>query len=162
MNEESPSWEVDEEFDAIDSNVDFDAEENLELLHRKKILIIEDCHTQQKLYEHMLKKLSTEVSLVETGDEAVELLKNDQFDYDAIILDYFMPGLNGMETAKALRELGYTAPIIGMTANYDEVDKYKWFIAGCDVILKKPITREQFIKHLSYSFALNHNGQSNE
>jgi CheY-like chemotaxis protein len=145
MNEASPSWE---------EEIDFDSEENQVFLVGKKILIIDDCPDQQLLYQFILKKLSKDVDIVDSGAGAINILQKNDVEYDAIILDYFMPDMNGLETAIALRDCGFTSPIIGMSANYEEVDKYGWFVAGCDAILKKPINREQFIKHLSYCFAL--------
>ncbi len=145
MSEASPSWE---------EAIDFDSEENQIYLEGKKILIIDDDQDQQLLYQFILKKLSADVDIVDSGADAIHILQEKHIEYDAIILDYFMPDMNGLETALALRDSGFTSPIIGMSANYEEVDKYGWFVAGCDVILKKPINKEQFVKHLSYCFAL--------
>lgn len=141
-------------------NVEFDAIENRQFLKGKKILLVEDSRTQGKYYRQMLKDLSAEVHVVETGEDALEYIRDKEHHCNAIIMDYFMPGMNGKESASAIRKTGYKSPIIGMTANYDEVNKYEWFVSGCDAILKKPITAEQFIKHLSYSFALSSENDS--
>jgi CheY-like chemotaxis protein len=65
-----------------------------------------------------------------------------------IPMDMMMPNMNGFEATKALRNEGFTTPIIALTANAMKSDKDKCIEAGCDGYLSKPIDRDQMAKKI--------------
>ena len=59
--------------------------------------------------------------------------------YDAILMDYVMPKMNGPDATRALREFRYTGPIIGLTGNALDQDKTFFINAGATDVLIKPL-----------------------
>uniref|UniRef100_UPI0025E83199 response regulator n=1 Tax=uncultured Caulobacter sp. TaxID=158749 RepID=UPI0025E83199 len=62
--------------------------------------------------------------------------------YDLILMDLRMPGLSGVQAAKALRAKGVAAPIAALTADAFDEDKRACLAAGMDDFLVKPLTQE--------------------
>jgi len=59
--------------------------------------------------------------------------------FDAVLMDYVMPVMEGPEAARRMRELGYTGLIVGITGNVLLADK-DWFVKqGADLVLTKPV-----------------------
>ena len=88
---------------------------NLSLLNNINILIVEDNLINQMLVKHALSKLNTVADIAETGTQALELMKTKS--YDIILMDIFMPELDGYQTTEIIRnELKLNIPIIAMTA----------------------------------------------
>jgi CheY-like chemotaxis protein len=86
-----------------------------------KILLVEDNPDFAKLVELFLRKHSSEEFLVtwkENGQEALtELSRNPS--YDVILMDYFLPGQNGLEVTRAMQQRGIRTPVIFLTVNKD-------------------------------------------
>ena len=100
-----------------------------------KILVVDD---EKLLVKGIKFNLETEGYQVETafdGLEAVELAKSGNF--DLIILDIMMPGLDGLEACMRIREFS-TVPVIILTARDDNVDKVMGFEYGADDYVTKP------------------------
>jgi CheY-like chemotaxis protein len=58
--------------------------------------------------------------------------------FDAILMDFVMPVMDGPTATKLIRTLGYTSPIIGCTGNTLDVDRQRFVENGCDRIIGKP------------------------
>jgi len=100
-----------------------------------KILVVDD---EKLLVKGIKFNLENEGYQVETGSnglEAVELARNGNF--DLIMLDIMMPGLDGLEACMRIREFS-TVPIIILTARDDNVDKVMGFEYGADDYITKP------------------------
>jgi len=91
----------------------------------------------------LLEGLGLEVTIAADGAEAVEKALTHPF--DLIFMDIQMPGMNGYEATRTLRERGVRVPIVALTANAMVGDDEKCFAAGCDSYLPKPIDREELI-----------------
>ncbi len=119
-------------------------------LRDKKILLAEDSPDNAYLICHYLKSVEIEVDAVNDGLMAV---KNFQLkNYDLILMDIQMPGMDGLEATRKIRELGYTNPIIALTAHALPAETQKSLQAGCNAHLTKPISKlvliEALIEHL--------------
>ena len=79
--------------------------------------------------------------IVDNGKEAVE--KARQGSFDLILMDIQMPGLNGLEATKQLREEGITTPIAALTAYTMPEDRAKCMAADCDDYISKPIDQNE-------------------
>jgi CheY-like chemotaxis protein len=74
----------------------------------------------------------------ESGFAAIEKVKNGNV-YDIIFMDYMMPKMDGVETTKILREMGYTNPIVALTANAVAGQAEIFLESGFDDFISKPI-----------------------
>ena len=114
------------------------------------VLLAEDCEDNRALITHYLKKAGVKVSLAENGQEALEMVSNDNF--DVILMDMQMPVLDGHEATKLLRERGCQIPIVALTAEAMKHHINDCLEEGCSDHLAKPFHRNQLIemvrKHL--------------
>ena len=108
------------------------------------ILIAEDNKTNQKLAMKMMTKMGHKVEIAENGQEAVDAVKNREF--DLIFMDMQMPVMDGLEATKEIRESGIKTPIIALTANAFNTDKENCFAAGMDDFTTKPLNRSAILE----------------
>ena len=101
------------------------------------ILVVDDDNAVRQVTVEMARDLGCEVAQASGGEQALALI--DKLTPKLILLDYAMPGMNGLQLARALRERGTTAPIALVTgyAELSEVDIASSELAG---LLRKPFT----------------------
>jgi CheY-like chemotaxis protein len=101
------------------------------------ILIVDDDNAVRQVTVEMARDLGCEVAQASGGDQALALI--DKLTPKLILLDYAMPGMNGLQLARALRERGVTAPIALVTgyAELSEADVAAGELSG---LLRKPFT----------------------
>ncbi len=107
-----------------------------------KILLVEDNKVNQKLVVLMLEKLGYACTVLDNGQEAINLLKKDPEAFDLIFMDMQMPILDGVETTKIIKSdiKQVKATIVAITANAFIEDRQKCFDAGMEDFISKPIT----------------------
>jgi CheY-like chemotaxis protein len=101
----------------------------------KRILLVENSRTALAALTQQLTDAGYEVDGVRMGTEALEKAK--QGPYFAIIMDLFMPQMNGYEAAKALRDGGDKTPIFAFSASQDPRDKKRALEAGMTAFVQK-------------------------
>ncbi|HVT85031.1 MAG TPA: PAS domain S-box protein [Chitinophagaceae bacterium] len=107
-------------------------------LSDKKILVVEDNETNQKVIFHMLKNFGLDIRIVNNGKEAIKILE-EGCRFDLIIMDLQMPEMDGFETTKYIRQqLKLKIPIFAMTASALRNEKAKCFELGMNEYLTKP------------------------
>ncbi len=127
-------------------------------LFGKKILIVEDNITNQKVIYHQLLKGGLEPDLADNGKDAIKLIEGG-FTYDLVIMDLQMPEMNGFETTEYIRKtLKMDIPIIAMTASALRNEKERCLAIGMNEYLTKPFVPEDLFKQLR-RFLLNKNGE---
>ncbi len=105
----------------------------------KNVLVVEDNIVNQHLVKHTLSGFLTTVTIAENGQKAIELIKTNSYDF--VLMDIFLPDINGYETASIIRnELNLEMPIIAMTASILTEEKNKCLAAGMNGCLCKPFT----------------------
>lgn len=111
-----------------------------------KILIIEDEKSIQRIIEYDLKQLNYNVDSAFDGLEGYNLAKVNT--YDVILLDIMLPGMNGMDICRKLREEGNTSYIIMLTAIDDEYNVIKGFDIGADDYVTKPFSPRELLARI--------------
>jgi diguanylate cyclase (GGDEF)-like protein/PAS domain S-box-containing protein len=109
-----------------------------------KILIVDDNEINLMLFQRLLDEKGVEVHAVDSGQQAVELAKT--IDFAFILLDVQMPGMDGFETARAIRELkrDNPPPVVFATAiHQDEEHVRQGYEAGAVDYLFKPVDPQQ-------------------
>ncbi len=106
-------------------------------------LIVDDSLPVRIQMNEALKPFTSRVDVAETGEEALDLI--NQNTYDIIFLDIILPGIDGYEVCKAIKEgKGKDTPVILLTGNSSPADRIKGNLSGCDTYLIKPISQMIF------------------
>ena len=102
-----------------------------------RILVVDDIKTNLSVAEGLLLPYKTHVDLALSGEDAIEAVKKNH--YDLLFMDHMMPGMNGVEATKLIRESAKDLPIIALTANAVSGVKEMFFENGFNDFLSKPI-----------------------
>ena len=103
-----------------------------------KVLVVED---ERLIAQALQRGLEAEGYVVDTADRGDDgLWKATEFDYDAVILDVMLPGVNGYSICRQLRERKITTPIMMLTAKDGEFDQAEGLDLGADDYLTKPFS----------------------
>lgn len=112
-----------------------------------KIIVADDEARIRKLVSDFLKESGYEVIEAEDGDETYSLFCRYRDSIDLIILDIMMPGLNGWEVCKKIREIS-AVPVIMLTARSEEFDELTGYEAGIDDYVTKPFSPTILVKRV--------------
>ena len=113
------------------------------------ILIVDDHPVNLLVAELIVKKFGAKVTTARSGGEAISLVKNSEGDeYDLVLMDIQMPGLDGYQTTKELRRLKYRKPIIALSANAFDDDVRSSLSSGMNDHLQKPYTKEKLFQKI--------------
>jgi two-component system copper resistance phosphate regulon response regulator CusR len=108
-----------------------------------KILIVEDDRTVGEYVRRGLEEQQYQAELIDDGAEALTLVSGGK--YDLVVLDLRLPGMNGVEVVRTLRDRGVTIPILILTAQ-DSIDtKVQALRAGADDYVTKPFAFEELL-----------------
>ncbi len=115
---------------------------DLKALH---VLIVDDNETSREILKHFLNSFNFQVDMAESGQEAIQLLEqkgNDNF-YDLILMDWKMPGLDGIETTRIIRQNKKIShlPLVILISAYGKME-IKKAAKGVEFssLLSKPVT----------------------
>ena len=107
-----------------------------------KILIVEDDEGSAVLITIAVRKFGKEVIKVRTGIEAVEACRNNP-DFDLVLMDIKMPGIDGYEATRQIRQFNKDVVIIAQTAYALTGDREMAIEAGCNDYITKPIKKDK-------------------
>ena len=115
------------------------------------ILLAEDHPINQKLIVSLLGKKGHQVTLVNNGEEVMDILSRE--DFDVVLMDVQMPDMDGLEATRKTRDVSsdvkrHEIPIIALTARAMKEDKEKCIEAGMNDYIPKPLRREELFRAL--------------
>ena len=116
---------------------------SMEPVPHTRVLLVEDNRANQMVIKCILENAQLDVTLAANGEEALIAVQKQQ--YDIILMDISMPGMDGMEATKAIRQLDHDArnlPIVALTAHAFADDRKRFIAAGMNDHLSKPINRD--------------------
>ena len=111
-----------------------------------RILIVEDEAKLAALLRRGLREEGLAADVAHTGDDAVWMARATQ--YDAIVLDVMLPGVDGFGVCRRLREAGTWAPVLMLTARDAVEDRVTGLDAGADDYLTKPFSFAELLARL--------------
>lgn len=115
-----------------------------------KILIVEDEETIADLEKDYLELSGFEVEVANDGDSGLE--KALQEEYDLLILDLMLPGVDGFEICRKVRDEKNT-PIIMVSAKKDDIDKIRGLGLGADDYMTKPFSPSELVARVKAHLA---------
>lgn len=104
----------------------------------KKILVVEDEERMRRLIRDYLIKYGYKVVESEDGIDALEVFAKEQ--PDLVILDWMIPGIDGVEVCNEIKNNSTTTPVLMLTAKSEEEDELEGLKFGADDYMKKPFS----------------------
>lgn len=108
--------------------------------------MVEDEKNLAESLVKLLERQKYQAEAVFDGETGLTYAMSGQ--YDAVVLDVMLPGLNGFQIATALRKKGSDIPILMLTARDDVTDKVRGLDSGADDYLTKPFTSEELLARM--------------
>ena len=106
----------------------------------KRILVCEDEDVIRDFVVINLKRAGYDVCDVGCGEDALRVFEEEHGNFDIVLLDIMMPGIDGFTVCKKLREKSSTIGIIMLTARTQEMDKVSGLMFGADDYITKPFS----------------------
>ena len=116
----------------------------------KRVLIIEDETAIAELEKDYLELSDFEVTIAGDGVEGLGMALEDE--YDLVILDLMLPGMDGFEICKSIREEKNT-PILMVSAKRDDIDKIRGLSLGADDYITKPFSPSELVARVKAHIA---------
>ncbi|KZS89929.1 hypothetical protein SISNIDRAFT_416127 [Sistotremastrum niveocremeum HHB9708] len=117
-----------------------------------RVLLVEDDAVSRRLSSKFLQVFGCTIDVAVDGEGAVNKMNLEK--YDLVLMDIFMPKLDGVTATTMIRQFDHMTPIISMTSNSNPDDVMLYFSRGMNDILPKPFTKENLLgmleKHLMH------------
>jgi len=123
---------------------------NRQTFPMKQILVVEDDRDIAQLLQMHLTDTGCEVTLAADGNQGYTYLLNHQ--YDLVILDIMMPGMDGFELCKKIRARENYTPVLMLTARSSELDRVLGLELGADDYLTKPFSIRELLARVKAIF----------
>ncbi len=122
--------------------------DNAPPLQGMRILLVEDNAVNQLVAQHLLTSIGIDLTTVENGQEAVDIIIEQPF--DLVLMDIQMPVMDGYEATRTIRQRlpDNPLPIIAMTANAMREDRDRALAAGMNDHIGKPINHDELLQKL--------------
>jgi CheY-like chemotaxis protein len=116
----------------------------------KTVCVVDDANAMQKLGTKLLQGLGMDVCSARNGYEALQVIQANS--PDACFVDIEMPEMNGLQLVSILRNSKQyaTLPIAVLSGNSSPFDRQKGLLAGADLYLTKPFTKEMLSQALAH------------
>lgn len=118
----------------------------------KRILVVEDEDVIRDFEVINLKRSGYEVVDVPSGEEAMLVFDRNPYYFDVALLDVMMPGIDGFEVCRRMREKNQSIGIIMLTAKSQEMDKVNGLMLGADDYVTKPFSPMELVARVDAVF----------
>ena len=115
-----------------------------EAMPHGSVLVVDDVQVNLYVAHGLLSFYQLDIETCSSGQDAIDKIQKGKA-YDIVFMDHMMPGMNGTETMRAMRKLGYNQPIVALTANALIGQAEEFIKNGFDGFISKPIQT----KHLN-------------
>lgn len=115
--------------------------ENTRDWSNKTILVVEDDKFNSLIIQNFLSKTKAKVVTAINGEQAIEQARANNPDF--ILMDLKMPGMNGFEATRKIKEFLPNTVVIAQTAFVTDADREEAFNAGCSEFITKPLSSEK-------------------
>jgi signal transduction histidine kinase/CheY-like chemotaxis protein len=119
----------------------------------KKILVVEDNKINQMITKKMVENKGIVCELVDNGEDAIELVRHNN--YDLVLMDVHLPGINGTEATQDIREFNPQIPIVALTAISLNENREMLLSYGIDDVITKPFNPDNFYKIIAQQLSKN-------
>lgn len=153
---EIPLYEIENELQLEDPGNNLPMQIDLE---GKAILLVEDYLPNQAIVQALLDSTNAQLTTAESGPTALSL--SEQYNYDLILMDLHMPGMDGLEVTRRLRSGGMNSRtvILGLTADVLKESREHCLMAGMNDVLTKPIRQQTLLSALEYWLLRSHKAE---
>ncbi|MCL2618066.1 MAG: ATP-binding protein [Defluviitaleaceae bacterium] len=103
-----------------------------------RVLIVDDVESNLFVAKGLLMPYKLSIETVDSGPQAIAKILDGEV-YDIVFMDHMMPGMDGIQTTRALREIGYNHPIVALTANVIKGQSDMFMENGFSGFVSKPI-----------------------
>ena len=118
----------------------------------KKVLVVDDNELNIKVVRRILEQFDLILDECKNGQECIDMVTEDN-DYDLILMDIMMPGMNGEETLRKLKEIeGFETPVIALTADAEVGSQEKYVNEGFVDYIAKPFSKMQIEEKMDRVF----------
>jgi two-component system, OmpR family, response regulator MprA len=112
------------------------------------VLVVDDERSVREALRRALELEGYDVDLAADGHEALRRLDEGGREPDAVVLDVLMPGIDGLEVCRRLRQAGRRLPVLMLTARAEVADRVAGLDAGADDYIVKPFALEELFARL--------------
>eukprot|EP01035_Chromulina_nebulosa_P019615 gene19615-25524_t len=109
-------------------------------IKKLNILIVDDALIGRKMVQKVLSGIYNVCSQAKDGLEAYNIIRSNLVFYDVVLMDCYMPKMNGPESTKLMREAGFIGVILGCTGSSTSEDEDAFMKSGADGVLVKPLS----------------------
>ena len=117
---------------------------------RRRVLVVEDESDLARVVKRHVEDIGCEVRIAGTGESALEAAATTEF--DLILLDVMLPGIDGLEVCRRLRARQQYMPVLMLTARSSEIDKVLGLETGADDYLTKPFSIQELLARIKAIF----------
>ena len=119
-----------------------------DILEGKNVLIVEDNKINQMITKKMVEKKGMLTSIIDNGEDAVEAIRSEN-NFDLILMDVHLPGINGTIATKEIRKFNKKIPVIALTAISLNENRDILLSFGMNDVITKPFIPKDFYNLLS-------------
>jgi len=117
------------------------------------VLLVDDIQINLYITEEMITPYVVKIETAASGFEAIDKIESGSV-YDIVFMDCIMPEMDGIETARRMRAMGYAKPIVALTGDAVTGDDELFLSVGFDDCVPKPVELNQIVgvlkKHIAY------------